>query len=65
MVEGEVAVSADSTDAGKGLFVGPGKEKWKVAPRVGLFVAQMDPPCTSMIDFETESPIPIPAGLVV
>jgi hypothetical protein len=34
-------------------------------PPLGLFSAQMAPPCASMIDREIASPIPIPVGLVV
>ena len=42
-----------------------GMAKLKVAPRVGLFVAQMRPPCASMIEREIDRPMPRPVGLVV
>ena len=42
-----------------------GIAKWTVTPRPGLFAAQMTPPCASMRDLAMESPMPIPAGLVV
>src|SRR5207247_10971615 len=42
-----------------------GKMKWKVAPPPALFVAQMTPPCASMIDRAIASPIPMPSRFVV
>ena len=42
-----------------------GSEKWKLAPAGALSVAQICPPCASMIDFEIARPMPTPEGLVV
>ncbi|MEA2966023.1 MAG: hypothetical protein QOI46_6121, partial [Alphaproteobacteria bacterium] len=42
-----------------------GSVKWKTAPLGVLSVAHTLPPCASMIDRQIDSPIPMPAGLVV
>ena len=42
-----------------------GSVKKNVAPRVALLVAQIWPPCFSMIERAIASPIPMPPGLVV
>jgi hypothetical protein len=49
----------------EGLSSSFGKLKWKAAPRVRLFVAQMLPPWASTIDRAMERPMPIPVAFVV
>jgi hypothetical protein len=49
----------------EGLSSSFGKLKWKAAPRLRLFVAQMLPPCASTIDRAMERPMPIPVAFVV
>jgi hypothetical protein len=42
-----------------------GNEKWNVAPRPSFTVAQIRPPCDSMIERLIDSPMPLPCGFVV
>ena len=42
-----------------------GSVKWKVAPRVALLVAQMEPPWAMTIDRAIGNPMPMPPGFVV
>ena len=42
-----------------------GKVKWNVAPRPPSPLAQIRPPCDSMIDLLIARPIPLPCGFVV
>ena len=42
-----------------------GRVKLNVAPRTGLFVAEIVPPCARTIERAIERPMPMPAGLVV